>query len=460
VTGWRRDEIIGQSFACLYSLADRAAGMPERDLACAIAGDNKRRDVWRVRHDGTEFPAEMTLSALRDGSGRLAGFGHLLVDISERKAAEEALIRSEAHLRTMLATVPDGMIVIDERGIILSANAAAQRIFGFDEAEMAGRNVAMLMMSREANRHDGYIQRYMATGERHIIGIGRVLIGRHRDGHEIPLEISLSETSSHGHRIFTGFIRDLTDQRRSETKVRELQSELIHVTRLSAMGAMASTLAHELSQPLTAITNYLETCRDFRDLDFHETPATVRHALDCAAHEAIRAGAILRRTRDFAARGEIDLQARELRETIDDACRLALIGAAERGVNARLCIHPPVGKALIDRIQIQQVILNLVRNAIEAVDGQPVRDISVSARTTADGMIKITVADTGPGIADTIRDRLFEAFATTKRQGTGLGLSICRTIVEAHGGRIWVGNGRRGARFHFTVLAADKGNDP
>jgi two-component system sensor kinase FixL len=456
LTGWSTGEILGQSSGLLYPASDIERGFPESDRAEALTNTTLHKEAWRIRKDGSEFLADVALVTLRGPDGAHHGFGHTVYDITGRKAAEDALARSELHVRSILATVPDAMIVIDEVGKIRSFSAAAERLFGYAESDVLGRNVAMLMPSPYRDRHDDYIDRYKRTGERRIIGIGRIVVGLRRDGTEFPMELSVGEASSEGHRIFTGFIRDLTDQQRSELRVKELQSELIHVSRVSAMGTMASTLAHELNQPLTAIANYMEAGRDLLDSGDADDKDLLREAIDEAAKQALRAGLIVRRLRDFVSRGEVEKTVEELPVMIDEASRLGLSGAHERGVRAFFDLDPAATKVVVDRVQIQQVLVNLLRNAFEALTDCADRDIFVTSRREGSGLIRVSVADTGSGIDAALAPKLFEAFATTKERGMGLGLSICRTIVEAHGGRIWAEPREGGGTvFHFTILSAD-----
>jgi two-component system sensor kinase FixL len=271
------------------------------------------------------------------------------------------------------------------------------------------------------------------------------------------MELSVGEAHSAAGRIFTGFIRDLSEQQRAELRLKELQGELIHVSRLSAMGTMASTLAHELNQPLTAIANYLEAARELIDADDAPRELLIE-AVSESASEALRAGRIVRRLRDFVARGETERRIEPLPTLIEDALRLGLTGARERGVRSFVSLDPAATHVLADRVQVQQVLVNVLRNAVEALRNGEVSDITTS--TLRDGtMVRISVADTGPGLDPTIAPRLFQAFASNKQDGMGLGLSICRTIVEAHGGRIWAEPGTdRGTVFHFTLPAAQAGD--
>jgi len=455
LTGWKNREIIGRPRALLYPEAERAAGRPERDLAGVAKGEKLRGETWRVRKDGSEFLAHTSVIPLLDRAQALRGFGEVIYDITDQKATETSLERSALHLRSILATVPDAMVVIDEHGRIVSFSAAAERLFGYSEPEVTGRNVAMLMPSPDRERHDAYLQRYAETGERRIIGIGRIVVGLRRDGTEFPMELAVGEANADGHRIFTGFVRDLSEQQRNELRLKELQSELIHVSRLSAMGTMASTLAHELNQPLTAIANYLEAGRELLGRDDAESRELVTEAMEEAAKEALRAGGIVRRLRDFVSTGDVDKRIEELPRLIEEASHLALVGAKERGVRAFFEIDPAATLVLVDPVQIQQVLVNLIRNAVEALADSQVRDIIVAAAPDARGMVRVSVADTGPGLDPKVRAQLFQAFTSTKERGMGLGLSICRTIVESHGGRIWTESRPGGGTiFHFTLIGA------
>lgn len=433
--GHLADEAVGQPLASLYPTQDVVADKVSAHLAAARRLGRFAEEGWRVRRDGTEFVADMRLTTLTSDAGDPLGFGVTIDDITERKAADLALTRSELHLRSILATVPDAMVVIDEQGVILSFSRAAERLFGYAADELIGRNIGVLMPDADRRRHDDYIDHYCRTGEKRIIGIGRVVLGRRRDGTDFPLELAIGEANSDGHRIFTGFIRDLTEQQRAELRMKELQSELIHVSRVSAMGTMASTLAHEINQPLTAIANYMEGAAVLLE-DEAPDQDMLREAVGEAAREALRAGTIVRRLRAFVSRGELEKSIENLPRLIDEACRLGLAGARERGVRALFDLAPDASTALVDRVQIQQVLVNLLRNSVEALDGCTVRDITVTSRREGVDMIRIGVADTGPGVPPDIRPRLFDAFNTSKASGLGLGLSICRTIVEAHGGRI------------------------
>lgn len=384
----------------------------------------------------------------------LAWFGDRL-QRSRRETQARALdlTAREAHLRSILDTVPDAMIVIDEHGVMSSFSKAAERLFGYDASEAIGRNVKMLMPQPYRGDHDEYIGRYLRTGERRIIGIGRVVVGERKDGSTFPMELSVGEMRSNDQRFFTGFVRDLSERQVAEARLQELQSELVHISRLTAMGEMASTLAHELNQPLSAIANYLKGSR--RLLEGNDAVAPAREAMDKATEQALRAGEIIRRLRDFVSRGESERRVENLPKVIEEASALALVGAKEQDVRVRFLFDPAADLVLCDRVQVQQVLLNLMRNAIEAMAESPRRELTLATTARDDGMVEVAVADTGPGLADEVTRQLFQPFVTTKRHGMGVGLSISRTIVDAHGGRIWAEkNTGGGTVFRFTLRAA------
>lgn len=371
----------------------------------------------------------------------------------ETESAAAELAHREAHLQSILNTVPDAMVVIDGSGLIREFSPAAERMFGWNALEVLGNNVRLLMPEPHREAHDGYMERYYRTGEKRIIGKGRVVVGERKDGSTFPIELAVGEMKAEGQLYFTGFIRDLTERQEAESRLQELQGELVHMSRLTALGEMASALAHEINQPLSAIANYLRGTRMLLERD--EVPGTrVAEAVDRAAAEALRAGDIIRRLRDFVARGETERTIESLPQMVEEASALALVGAKEHGIRVQFELDPNVDLVLADKVQIQQVILNLVRNAVDSLvdTAEGLRELKVRVTPTSDQMAQVIVLDNGKGIDPDIVDRLFQPFITTKRDGMGVGLSISRTIIEAHGGRIWArSRPEGGAEFGFTV---------
>jgi two-component system sensor kinase FixL len=379
--------------------------------------------------------------------------------INQLRAANELLARSqeslrdkEAHLQAILATVPDAMVIIDSKGLIQNFGTIAERLFGYSEAEILGQDVRLLMPEPDRQQHDGYLSRYLATGEERIIGIGRVVVGQRKDGSTFPMELAVGEISSNEKRQFVGFIRDLTARQENERLLNEAQSELLHVYRLSSMGEMASALAHELNQPLAAMANYLQGSRRLLADSTDRRAGLIRDALGKAGEQALRAGQVIQRLREFVARGETEKRVESIRKLVEEATALALVASKEQPVRVTLNLDPIIDLVLVDRVQIQQVLVNLMRNGIEAMQLSPHRVLVVTTTSEADNMIAVSVADNGGGIDPEIRARLFQPFATTKRRGMGIGLSVCRTIVNSHGGEITTEpNPNGGTVFRFTL---------
>ncbi len=357
-------------------------------------------------------------------------------------------------LRSILDTAPDAVIVIDAEGRIAQFSRAAERQFGWTEAELLGRNVSLLMPSPYREQHDGYLRRYRDTGERRIIGIGRVVVGLRKDGSTFPMELAVGEARVGARSVFTGFIRDLTEAQQSRARMQELQQRLARVTRLRAMSQMVAALAHELNQPLTAIASYLGAANQ---LLAGSAPAAgrARDAVARAQAETQRAGEIIRRLRGSVAGDELTRRPEPLAPLVEEACALALVGGRESGVRVRLALPPDLPPVLADRVQVQQVLLNLIRNAVEAMADSARRELIVSAAPQAE-LVRIDVLDSGPGVPAEVAARLFQPFVTSKPGGMGVGLAICRNIVEAHGGRLWMDAPPAGGTvFCFTLPVSE-----
>ena len=378
--------------------------------------------------------------------------------VSELRATNHELAASqresksrEVLLRSIVTTVRDAIVVIDEGGIIQQFSGNAERMFGFPSGEVQGRNVSMLMPEPHREQHDGYLRRYLTTGERRMIGVGRFVVGRRKDGTTFPMDLSVGEVMLEGKRQFVGFVRDLSEHHEREQLLHEVQSELLHMSRLSTMGQMASTLAHELNQPLAAISNYLQGSRRLLEQGTDERSAQLRDALDKAGEQALRTGQIIRRLRDFVARGEPEWRIESIKRLVEEASALALVAAREHSIRVA---DPSLDLVLVDKIQVEQVLLNLLRNALEAMETSERRELVIATAPAANDMIAVSVADTGTGIDPKVVAQLFQPFVTTKRQGMGIGLSISRTIVESHGGEIKAEpNPGGGTIFRFTLRA-------
>ena len=511
---------------------------------------------------------------------------------ADHEAGPSRSSQAEQEFRSLLDAAVDAIIVIDHRGRVEQFSLSAERIFGYKADEVVGRNVNMLMPAPYHGEHDRYIGRYNETGEARIIGIGREVRARRKDGTVFPCELAVGQVAQAVPPRFIGFIRDITlrkqaderlrrseaelrlaqelanlgnyvlhldrsepdyhspqlhrilgittlddavplmtllrlwvhpgdrekldeaaaellsergacdveyrivrsdgttrylhhiaqvtrdpqgqpckhvgtihdvtDRRQSEDEARQLQERLTHFSRLSTMGEMAAGLAHEINQPLSAITMYAQACQRFmRSPERDDTD--VLEALEQISAQALRAGEVIRRLRNFVKNREVKREPVDCSRLLDDLRTLAETDARLHNVRLRLESEPGLPTVYADPIQLQQVVLNLVRNAIDAMADVPEtrREVVLSTHLLPEGEIEIVVADHGSGLAPEAAEHLFNPFFTTKSGGTGLGLAISRSIVRAHGGRLWhTPNERQGARFHFTlpVSPAPKGS--
>jgi two-component system, LuxR family, sensor kinase FixL len=447
------------SYEVFLSLLDSLDRERVRAAIAGVAETGARLDTsfFIAARPNARHWIRLRAGLVRTEDGRPHHLSGIAFDIDEEKQVEEALRVRETHLRSILETIPDAMIVIDRRGIMQFFSDAAERQFGYTAEEAIGQNVSLLMPEPDRTHHDSYLERYRVSGERRIIGIGRIVTGKRKDGTTFPMHLSVGEMRSGGEPYFTGFVRDLTEQQQTQHRLQELQSELVHMSRLSAMGEMASALAHELNQPLAAVSNYMKGSRRLLSASTDPNREKIEGAMDRAAEQAQRAGQIIRRLRDFVARGESEKRIESLSKLIEESGALGLTGAREQGVNLQFELDRSSDLVLVDRVQIQQVLVNLFRNALEAMANSPQRRLVASTRPLADDMVEIAVADTGSGFADGVESNLFQTFFTTKEAGMGVGLSISRSIVEAHGGRMWAeSNPSGGATFRFTLPAAPK----
>jgi two-component system sensor kinase FixL len=318
----------------------------------------------------------------------------------------------------------------------------------------------MLMPSPDRERHDRYISRYLETGERRIIGIGRVTTARARDGSTFPVDLSVSELMIGSRQVFTGFIRDLTGNRQTEQQLHSLLAELAQVSRISAMGTLATSIAHELNQPLTAITNYVETARDLLDDPTSENLGNIREALNESAAETLRAEQIVQRLRNFISRGDAVREFSSLTRLVKEASALALINGDGRDVDFDAVLDPHLDRVLVDGVQIQQVLVNLILNALEAMRDSPIKQLTIASQPFGDDMVQVSVSDSGPGLDKHVAERLFHPFVSTKASGMGLGLSICQTIINAHDGQIWARpSDLGGTEFCFTLIGAGEADE-
>ncbi|MCY3818097.1 MAG: PAS domain S-box protein [Gammaproteobacteria bacterium] len=372
-------------------------------------------------------------------------------------SSESPPILGEDKLRRVVDAALDGMVVIDAAGTVLLYNAACERLFGYAAEEVLGNNVNLLMTPRDRRNHDTYIRNYLRTGKARVIGKGRDVTGRRKDGATFPIRLSVGELRDDADAtLFVGTLHDLTETLQTRAHIEELQSELMQVARANTVGEMGSALAHELTQPLSAVVGFVEASTALIDRAGGEMPAKVREYMDQAVAQSLRAGDVIRLLREFTARGDTERSVKDINIVIAETCRMATLGTAADGIELELNLAADLPPVLIDHVQIQQVVLNLVRNSIDALGDRETPAITVETVLGREA-VEVVVGDNGPGLSAEVRERVFEPFVSTKPDGIGIGLSICRTIIEAHGGMIAFDAGTAcGTACRFSVPVFDK----
>jgi len=372
------------------------------------------------------------------------------LDVTNRDAREAALKAGQTQLQSILETVPDAMVVVDDRGRITKFSAAAERLFGYGAGEAIYCGISMLLPEIEAGRHNAFLARYLGPGSRYALGQSRPLSARRADGTEFPVELSVGESWIGGKHVFTAFIRDISDRLAAEERMEQLNADYAHIARLNGMGEMAAALAHELNQPLAATGNYLGIA-ELTLLQKGGDPGAIE-ALDCANRELLRTGEIIRRLRDFMAKRDVEFHVEDLEEIVRDAIALAFVGQVQ--VRTICDISPDARMIIVDRIQVQQVLVNVLHNAAQAVRNLSPenRTIRIEAETADRALMRVTVRDTGPGFPDDVLANLHAPFVPSRERGMGIGLSISRRIVESHGGALAAYNAPEGgAIVSFTL---------
>lgn len=342
---------------------------------------------------------------------------------------------------------------MDEAGRIEHFNKAAETMFGFPAKEAIGKDISILMPDPDHSNHERYVGRYLETREARIIGIGRELTARRKDGTLFPTHLAVGEVRSRGKIRFIGLIRDLTEDKRAEERKLRQHTDMIAASRLTTMGEMAAAMAHEINQPLAAIANYasaaerlMEAGPDCRD--------DVKSALARVKEQAHRAGEIIRKLRSFVKPESTSLEARNLKRVIEEIHPLAEVDARANNISLEFDIADKLPEVVVDELQFQQVILNLLRNAIDAtLDSDPdARRVELHGYISAPDEVRVDVVDRGHGISDAVRNNVFNPFFTTKSGGMGMGLTICQTIVKSHGGKLGFENNPGGGSTFYVTL--------
>ncbi len=441
VTGDEGRSITDFTNSLNYEAFAAAAQEVLRTLAVSEREVCSRNGAWYL----------MRLRPYRTVENRIDGIVVTFVDISERRQAEEALRAGEAQIRAVIDGVANSIVTIDEHGVIQAVNKSTDAMFGYSAEELLGTNIAMLMPEPQCARHEGYMQNYLETGVAKVIGIGREVEALRKNGSKFPAEVRVSEIRHLDKRLFIGFIRDLSEQRTMEGRLRRL-----HGDRLSSMAEMAAALAHELNQPLSAAANYLQAALRLLE-SFPQRPPTVGEALNAAALQMLRAGRIVSHLHQFISRGDSERTSESLHAIIKHTCEFASPVIKKNNINLVLRLDAPKDGIVADKVQIQQVLVNLICNSCEAMSASKVRNLTI-ATTLKDETLQTDVIDTGIGLSKAAEADFFEPFATTKASGLGVGLSISRSIIESHRGRIWAErDAGSGAKLSFTLPLAAEG---
>jgi two-component system sensor kinase FixL len=438
--GFTAGEAVGQiSHALLHTEFPHSLQAVDQEL---LEHEEWTGELRHRRRDGEEVFVVSHQSLLRDPRDRPPLVTEANTDITEERRGREARL----HLASIVESSEDAIIGKTLDGVVTSWNRAAEAIFGYSDDEMIGQPITLLLPADRLDEEAMILAR-LARGER----ISRYeTIRLRKDGGAFDVALTISPILSSSGTIIgvSKIVRDITAERRNQSRIVELQAELVHVARLSTMGQMASAIAHELNQPLTAVANYAGALGRMLSAE-NANPQRVREIVERIRQQTSRAGEVIRRLRDHVAKRGATRRQEDVNAVVTEAVELGLVGSRYQGVRMEISLDPAVGLAPIDRVQIGQVIINLVRNAVEAMEASERRELVVATRV-AEEAVEIVVSDTGPGIAPEVAERLFQPFVTTKASGLGLGLSICREIVEAHEGRLTVAPGTAGGTT-FTV---------
>ena len=455
-TGLPRDQIIGKTDEDLSKLR-KAAAFHADDPDVSRSGEVMAFEEFATTDAGPRWSVVQKFPIV-DGDGRIYATAHITTDVTDRKTVEEQLRLAQDRARLILDSSLDAVITIDATDAITGWSKSAEDTFGWSCQEAVGkRMVDMIIPMQYREAHSLGLERFLATGEGAILNRRVEIAAVNRAGHEFPVELTVTairlETTWH----FTAFVRDLTDKRRVEEALRETRNEVTRITRLTAMGQLSASIAHEINQPLAAIAANADTClywltREEPDL------AKARAAAQRLGKDARRASAIITRIKALMNKTPVERVLLDINEAVRDVLKLTQAELRKHRITTLAELHELVPWVNGDRVQLQQVILNVVLNSIESmmlVEDRP-RTLSIRSRVLDNRMVEVSFHDTGVGLDPAAMDRLFDAFFTTKHSGTGMGLAICRSIIEAHDGQISAAPGAPfGAVFQFSLPIAD-----
>lgn len=416
--GYAAAEVVGRSLLVIFP--DDRAGELEQMLARVRRGERvEGHETVRRAKDGRLVDVALRISPVFDSAGTIVGAATIARDLTSQRKSERALHATEARWRSVAESAVDGIIVIDAAGRIESINPAVERLFGYTEAEVVGQNVRILMPSPYREEHDGYLARYHQSGVRKIIGIGREVTGQRRDGTTFPLHLSVGEMVTDGERKFTGILHDLTDRVRMEEQLREQ-------TALARIGEMAAVLAHEVKNPLAGVRGAVEVIGRRLPSGSRDAGVVTEILARLDGLNGLMTDLLL-----FARPPKPHPVATDIASLVTTTAEL--LTRDPNLANVQVAVSGDAPPLMVDPELLKIVFVNLLVNGAQAMDGRGRIDVKVKP---SHGVCHITVLDTGPGVPEAIRDKIFKPFFTTKSRGSGLGLPTVKRIVEAHDGRI------------------------
>ncbi|HEY0283197.1 MAG TPA: PAS domain S-box protein [Rhizomicrobium sp.] len=443
IFGYPKNEVVGRHAKMLMPHYGERGDCPFFDSKISAMGIAKSGETVGRRKDNSIFPVQFSV-----GEGELHDrriFVTILRELTDDRNAGDAIKKREIRLRSILEAAPYAIITIDENCLIETFGPAASQLFGYAPDEAIGRDVKILMPQTCHDHQEGY----------------RIVVGHHRDGSTFPLELTVVELQGGSKVLFSSFVHGTNGRHDAQKRLYELQAELLHVSRLSAMAQMSFAIARKLTEPLTAVMNYVKAAELVLEAPDQTAVIRTRKIMDKVSEQILHADSIIRTLRIFTERRDCTKTLESLNNLIEEAIAVCFVGDRRPVIKIRLDLDPALPPVPMDRIQIQQVLVNLIRNSIEAMQAADKRELSLTTGVDEPGFVQVTVRDTGHGLTEEARMSLFQPFITTKENGMGIGLTICQSIIDAHGGNIWtIVEPSPGATFKFQLPLANSKEFP
>jgi PAS domain S-box-containing protein len=455
--GWEKSETINLArFVDMLHPEDRE---PTRK---AIVRSLERGDDYSVEYRVTSRHGAMRWIAARgqvefDSNRKPVRMLGVAIDVTERKRGEQALRESEERFRLAVEASPNAIVMTNQQGRIVLVNVQTEKLFGYSREELIGHYIEMLVPELFRTGYPPQRAEFLTPSQGREMGAGRDLFGRRKDGSVFMVEVGRNPIHTNEGVVVLTAVVDITERKRAEEELQLQREELAHLTRVSTMGELAASLAHELNQPLTAILSNAQAAQRFlaaKPADLEE----VREILKDIVQDNNRAGDVIRRLRALVKKEALAFAPLDLEGLIRDVVALVRSDAVLHNVRVLLEFNGGLPPVQGDRVQLQQVVVNLLLNAFDAMKDFPAseREVVMQAKLDDHEVIEVSVRDRGTGLTTDKIDNVFQPFYTTKREGLGMGLSISRSIIDAHGGRLWAENNPdRGATFYFTVPVAE-----